>query len=79
MKVLVDLLSSKKFLALLAMALGALASAYSGVVTWPEALKGILGAVGVYLAAQGYADGASGGMTSSQPGTPSAADLGKNE
>jgi len=75
MKVLVDLFSSKKFLALLVTVIGALISAYTGTVAWPDALKAILAAVGVYIGAQGIADGLSGGMTSSQPGTPSAANL----
>lgn len=72
-----DLFRSKKFLVLLVTAIGALSSAFAGVVEWPDALKAILAAVGVYLGAQGISDGLSGGMTSSQPGTPSAADLPK--
>ena len=75
MKVLVDLFSSKKFLALLATAVGALISGYTGAVTWPDALKAILAAVGVYIAAQGVSDGLSGGMTSSQPNTPTSKDI----
>ena len=75
--VLADLLASKKFLTLLVTAAGAIVSACTGAVAWPDALKAVLVAVGVYIAAQGVADGLSGGMTSSQPGTPSAADLPK--
>lgn len=77
MKVIIDLFGSKKFLVLLATCAGALVAASQGAVTWPDALKAILAAVGVYLGAQGISDGLSGGMTSSQPGTPSAADLPK--
>ena len=75
MKTITDLFCSKKFLVLLVTAIGALSSAFSGVVAWPDALQAVLAAVGVYRAAQGISDGLSGGMTSSQPGTPSAADL----
>ena len=78
MKVIRDLLSSKKFLALLLTIIGALISGYSGTVAWPDALKACLVAVGIYLGAQGISDGLSGGMTSSQPDTPSSKDIAKN-
>ena len=77
-KVLLDLLSSKKFLALMSSEIGVLIGALQGVVTWRDALLAMAGLVIGYMGSQGYADGQSGGMTSSQPGTPSAADLPKN-
>ncbi len=78
MKVIIDLLQSKKFLTLLAAVAGAIAGAVQGVIPWPDAAKGIFFAVVAYLGAQGVADGLSGGMTSSQPGTPSKEDIKKN-
>ena len=78
MLILKDLLASKKFLVLLATAGGALFAGVTGTVAWPDALKAILAAVGVYLGAQGLSDGLSGGMTSSQPDTPSSKNLPKS-
>lgn len=70
MKTLNDMLTSKKFLTLLVTCLGAAVAALFDQVSWPDALKGMLASVGVYIGAQGVADGLSGGLTSSMPGTP---------
>lgn len=75
MKTIIDLFRSKKFLTMLGADISAVVGAFNGAITWLNAFEAIFAALIAYQAAQGYSDGQSGGITSSQPGTPSAADL----
>ena len=76
MLILKDLLQSKKFIALI---IGILTMVLQQVFDLDaETATKIAGLVGAYVLGQGLSDGLSGGMTSSQPGTPSAKDLPKN-
>lgn len=76
MKVLVDMLQSKKFLAMLIGILTMALQQFFGLDA--ETATKIAGLIGAYLIGQGVSDGLSGGMTSSQPNTPTANDLPKN-
>ena len=74
-KVLKDLFQSKKFLSLL---LGVVVLALKEFGLDEATANTIGGLIGVYILGQGVSDGLSGGMTSSQPGTPTAENLPKN-
>lgn len=76
MKVILDLLYSKKFIALIIGLVTMALQQFLGLDA--ETATKIAGLIGAYLIGQGFSDGFSGGMTSSQPGTPTAADLPKN-
>lgn len=73
MKLISDLFHSKKFVALL---IGLLVLVLKDVVGLDaETATKLAGLVGAYLLGQGIADGVSGGMTSSMPGTPTREDV----
>lgn len=76
MLTIIDMLRSKKVIALLIGIMAMVLQELLGLDA--ETATKIAGLVGAYLIGQGVSDGLSGGMTSSQPGTPSSADLPKN-
>jgi len=76
MKVIKDMLQSKKFIAMLVGLAAMLLQQALGLDA--ETATKIAGLIGAYILGQGYSDGQSGGMTSSQPGTPTAENLPKN-
>jgi len=75
MKELLAQLQSKKLRVLILSEIGLIISGMTGVNSWDKVIMEGIALAMAYMGAQGYADGASGGMTSSLPGTPTAEDL----
>jgi nicotinamide riboside transporter PnuC len=64
-----ELLTSRKFLAMLGGCLGLIGSAMQGLIGWTEALGGCVGLVMVWLNSQGKVDAAKVGATTPAPNT----------